>query len=48
MEVKNKKVVTIPIEDIFKVFDIKVEPKKCWIYYSSVKDSIQIEIPDEV
>ena len=47
MEIKNKKVHIIPIDDILKAFGIEADKKKDCIYYSSIKDELRIEV-DEV
>ena len=46
MEVKQKKVIKIPIEDIFEKFGIKADKNKDWIHYSSSKDELEIEIEE--
>ena len=46
MEVKSKKVFKIPVEDILKAFGLKEDKEKYYIYYSSSKDELQIEVEE--
>ena len=46
MEVKSKKVFKIPIEDILKAFGIEADKKRDYIYYSSIKDELRIEVEE--
>ena len=46
MEVKQKRVHSIPIEDILNAFNIKADKKKDWIYYSTTKDVLYIEVEE--
>lgn len=46
MEVKQKKEFIIPIEDILKAFNISSNKEKAYIFYSSVRDELRIQIEE--
>ena len=46
MEIEQKKLFKIPIEDIFKAFGIEADKKRDYIYYSSIKDELRIEVEE--